>query len=68
MMVYLDVLTMNSDPDSILFERPAVNTDAYKFSFLPHAISTWNALPPDIQNSSSLYSIHNYMGTLSMLA
>ena len=51
----------NSDRDSILYERPAVSTEAYKFSFLPHTISSWNALPPDIQNSSSLYSFKHYL-------
>ena len=55
----------NSDADSILFERPAVNNDAYKFSFLLYAISTWNALPLTFR---IVHITLSYMSTLSMLA
>ena len=42
--------------ESIQFECPVVHTDAFKFSYFPHAISLWNSLPVDIQCCPSLYS------------
>ena len=36
--------------------RPMARTNAYKFSFFPHAITLWNMLPPSVTASVSLFS------------
>ena len=47
--------------DSLQFERPLVQTNAYKYSFFPHTIATWNTLPSDIQLCTSLWSFKRYL-------
>ena len=34
-------------------QRPVVHTIAHQFSFFPHTIALWNALPPSVHASSN---------------
>ena len=41
---------------NIQFERPICRTNAYANSFFPKAISVWNELPLELQESTSILS------------
>ena len=46
---------------SIQFVRPFCSTNAYLFSYFPHTIAKWNALPKKVQSSDSLRSFKHYL-------
>jgi hypothetical protein len=39
---------------SLRYKSFGTSTDYFKFSFFPHTVVLWNALPPDIVSASSL--------------
>jgi hypothetical protein len=39
---------------SLRYKPFSTSTDYFKFSFFPHTVVLWNALPPDIVSASSL--------------
>ena len=49
-------LNLRSTKIIIQFERPIYRTNAYANSFFPKAISIWNELPLELQESTSILS------------
>lgn len=43
--------------------RYSTSTDYFKFSFFPHTVVFWNALPPDIVSASSLDQLKSQIQT-----
>ena len=46
------------------FVQPPTRIDNYKFSFFPSAVRTWNSLPADVAQTSSIDSFKTAMGSL----
>ena len=42
---------LRSTASSLLLQRPRTHTNAYQYSFFPHAIALWNNLPPSLHSS-----------------
>ena len=46
------------------FVQPPTRIDNYKFSFFPSAVRTWNSLPAEVAQTSSIDSFKTAMGSL----
>jgi len=48
---------------SLRYKPFSTSTDYFKFSFFPHTVVLWNALPPDIVSASSLDQFKSHIQT-----
>ena len=48
--------SLRNSESQLLLERPFARTNAYMYSYFPHAISLWNNLPLSLHNCTSLLS------------
>ena len=46
--------------------KPAAHTNAYHFSFLPDAITNWNALPMSLQACNTLYDFRYGLNLITL--
>jgi hypothetical protein len=44
----------------------STRVDAYKYSFLPRTIVTWNLLPPELRSQPTVESFRHHILTISM--